>query len=231
MQAQGEARTGARGYLARMEPREIRPGLFHWTAPHPDIRTDVSSYLVATARVVLDPLLPAGGIDWLREHGPPEHVVMTNRLHWRQSSEIVAELGCTVWCPEVGRAHLAGRAGADRVRGYRPGDELPGGITAHEVGAICADEMALLVPLEDGTCLAVADGVVRMGEGGRGDGPLSFVPDALLVDDPAELDAVKDGLRAACRRLCELEWDTLLLAHGFPVVGDGREQLRAFAAG
>jgi hypothetical protein len=42
----------------------------------------------------------------------------------------------------------------------------------------------------------VADGVVR-----DADGPLAFVPDPLLGDDP---EAVKRGLEEAYRRLCEL---------------------------
>ena len=45
------------------------------------------------------------------------------------------------------------------------------------------------------------------------------------MDDP-ERD--KAGLRAAYRRLLELDFDLLLLAHGDPVVGDAKEQLRAF---
>jgi hypothetical protein len=35
---------------------------------------------------------------------------------------------------------------------------------------------------------------------------------------------------AARARLCELEWDTRLRAHGLPLVGNGREALRAFSA-
>jgi hypothetical protein len=49
-----------------------------------------------------------------------------------------------------------------------------------------------------------------------------------MGDDP---DADRRGLAAAFMRLCdELDFDHLLLAHGLPVVGDGREQLRRYAA-
>jgi hypothetical protein len=214
-----------------MDPHEIRPGLFHWTAAHPKIRIEVSSYWLADARVLLDPLLPSGGLDWLREMGSPAHVILTNRHHWRHSSEIVAAFGCPVWCNALGLHELAGEPGHEKVRGFSAGDGLPGDIESHEVGVLCPDETALRFDLASGgACLAVADGVVRIGEGARGDGPLAFVPDSLLADDPARVEAVKRGLREAYRRLCELDWDTLLLAHGLPLVGDGRDRLRAFAA-
>jgi hypothetical protein len=47
------------------------------------------------------------------------------------------------------------------------------------------------------------------------------------MDDP---ETTKHGLRAAYARLAEeLAFEHLLLAHGEPFVGDGREALRAFA--
>ena len=67
-----------------------------------------------------------------------------------------------------------------------------------------------------------ADGLVRFGSL---EAPIGFVPDFLLGDDPEE---VKAGLRDSYRRLLGLDFDHLLLAHGLPVVGDGKEQLRAF---
>ena len=215
-----------------MDPRPIRPGLFHWTAAHPKIRIEVSSYWLADARVLLDPLLPNRGLDWLREVGPPEHVILTNRHHWRHCSEIADAFGCPFWCNELGLRELEGEAGREWVRGFRAGDVLPGGIESHEVGVLCPDETALRFDLAGGgACLAVADGVVRLGEAARGDGPLTFVPDSLLADEAAQVESVKRGLRQAYLRLCDLQWDTLLLAHGLPLVGDGKEKLRAFASG
>jgi hypothetical protein len=214
-----------------VEPGEIRPGLFHWTAAHPKIRIEVSSYWIAHARVLLDPLLPPGGVDWLRTQGPPAHVILTNRHHWRHCSEIVDAFGCPVWCNELGLHELEGEPGRDRVRGYRAGDPLPGEIESHEVGVLCPDETALRFALPGGgACLALADAVVRMGEGARGDGPLAFVPDVLIADDPDRVDSVKRGLRQAVTRLCELEWDALLLAHGLPLLENAKVELRSFAA-
>jgi len=72
---------------------------------------------------------------------------------------------------------------------------------------------------------------VRIGDAAGGDGPLTFVPDALLADAPDRVERVERGLREAYRRLCELEWDTLLLAHGLPLIRHGKDELRAFTEG
>lgn len=215
-----------------MDPDEIRPGLVHWTAAHPKIHVHVSSYWLPSRKVLLDPLLPPGGVEWLRDQGPPEHVILTNRHHWRHCSEIVAAFDCPVWCNERGLHELDGEPGRDRVHGFRAGEDLAGGIESHEVGILCPDETALRFELPGGGgCLAIADAVVRIGEQARGDGPLIFVPDSLLADDPAQVERVKRGLREACLRLCDLEWDALLLAHGLPLLENAKTELRAFAAG
>jgi hypothetical protein len=48
------------------------------------------------------------------------------------------------------------------------------------------------------------------------------------MDEPEQ---TKRGLRDAYRRLVELDFDLLLLAHGEPVVGGGRQALQAFVEG
>jgi hypothetical protein len=58
----------------------------------------------------------------------------------------------------------------------------------------------------------------------RGDDELQFVPDSLM-DNPVQ---TKQQLRDAYRRLLELDFDRLLLAHGAPITTDGRGALRAF---
>ncbi len=38
--------------------REIVPGVFHWTAVHPNLGAEVSSHYVEAAAAVIDPLTP-----------------------------------------------------------------------------------------------------------------------------------------------------------------------------
>jgi hypothetical protein len=109
-----------------------------------------------------------------------------------------------------------------RVEPFDFGDELEGGVIAHEVDAICPDETALEIP--SARAVALADGLVRWG--GLEDS-IGFVPDWLLGDDPEE---VKRGLVASFERLLRLDFEHLLLAHGSPLIGDGKERLRAFVA-
>jgi hypothetical protein len=196
--------------------REILPGIFHWTAVHPEIRIAVSSYWVEGPAVLLDPLVPEEGLGWFEGRGTPRHVILTNRLHSRHTARFVEAFGCDVWCNREGLDHLAGRLD---VKGFRAGDLLPGGIESHEVGVLCPDETALRIPVAEGV-LSAADGVVR-----DADGPLTFVPDPLLGDDP---EAIKRGLKAAYARLLSLEFDHLILAHGLPWIGGAREALREF---
>jgi hypothetical protein len=195
--------------------QEISPRLWHWTARHEQIGIDVSSYYLEAEGVVLDPMLPPGGVAWFEEHRAPEHILLTNRHHDRQSWELHDAFGCNVHCIRNGLYELEGRGPVDA---FELGDELPGGVIVHEVDAICPDETALHIPRH--RALACADGVVRWRAGDR----LQFVPDSLM-DDPEQ---TKQRLRAAYRGLLDLDFDLLLLAHGEPVVGGARDALRAF---
>jgi hypothetical protein len=205
--------------------REIVPGLFHWTAFHPRIRSEVSSYYLRDG-VLIDPLLPADGFDvgddpieWLAEHGPPRAVLLSNRHHYRDSGRLVDAFGIPVRASRPGMHEFSEE---QRVEPFDFGDELEGGVITHEVGAICPDETALEIPAA--RAVAIADGLVRFD---APDAPLGFVPDWLLGDDPEE---VKRGLRASFERLLELDFEHLLLAHGLPAVGDGKKRLREFLA-
>jgi hypothetical protein len=196
---------------------EISPGLWHWTSRHPHINTDVSSYFLEAERVLLDPILPAEGAAWFEEHATPEHVLLTNRHHDRDAWALYEHFGCEVHCIRNGLHEIAGRG---PVTAFDFGDELPGGILVHEVGVICPDETALHIPAH--AALACADGVVRW----PGVNGLAFVPDELM-DDPEE---TKRGLAAAYRRLLDLDFDKILLAHGDPVTADAKRELETFIA-
>jgi glyoxylase-like metal-dependent hydrolase (beta-lactamase superfamily II) len=195
--------------------REVLPGVYHWEAMHPRIHFDVSSYWLDEGGVLIDPLAPPdAGIDWFASRPEkPQAVVLSNRHHLRDSLRFWEEFGCPILCT---RAGLHEFEGDERVEGFDPGDTLPGGIVAHELGGICPDDTALYLP--DRGALAFADGVVRT-HAPRGTGELGFVPDSLMDDPPGTKRALLEGLQ---RLVAELDFENVLLAHGEPLIGDGR---------
>jgi hypothetical protein len=198
--------------------QEIAPGIVHWQTYHEGIHSKVSSYMLVAGGVVLDPRPPEEGFDALAERfGDPRTVILTNRHHYRQSAELESRYGATIYCHEAGMHEFTH---GEHVVPFAFGDELPGGAIAQEVAAITPEETAVWFPVE--RALAFADGLVRWPP----DGPLGFVPDELLGDDP---EGVKRGLLEAFRALALLSPEHLLLAHGLPVVGEGRRALEEFA--
>jgi hypothetical protein len=198
--------------------QEILSGVWHWRTYHEGIGQDVGSYYLAEPGVAIDPMRPREGVDWFVEHGGVADILLSCRHHYRHSGDFAEAFGCGVGAPRSGLHEFTH---GEPVQGYDPGDTLPGGVVAREVGALSPDETALHIPAA--RALLVADGVVQWEPGGS----LAFVPDFLMGDDP---EAVKAGLTAAFERLLELDFEHLLLAHGEPLIGDGKDALREFVA-
>jgi hypothetical protein len=193
---------------------ELLPGVWHWTATHPNTGSEVSSYWVRPSRAVIDALVPQEGIEAFDEE-PPERVLLSNRHHLRHAERFADRFGCVVECSKPGLREFED---GPEVRGFEFGDEVAPGIEALEVGAICPDESALLI--RDARALSIADGIRHY------DGRMDFFADWLLGDDP---EGVRAGLRESYSGLVELDFDNLLFAHGDPIVGGGKEALRRFA--
>ncbi len=195
--------------------RELAPGILHWKAEHPNLGADVSSYALTESRVLLDPIMPAEGVEWFEDKGlAPVAIILTNRHHWRASGAFVERFGCTV---HVSRPGLHEFGAGRPVVPFDFGAMLPGGIVAHEVGVICPDETALELP--EVKALAVADGVIDYDR-------LGFVPDHLM-DEP---EHTKRGLYDRYERLVDaVDFEHLLVAHGDPIVLNGRAELREWA--
>jgi hypothetical protein len=196
--------------------REISPGLWHWTALHPGIGAEVSSYLLKDERILIDPMVPAEGLSWFAE-SVPEHAFLTSRHHDRQAWLFREEFGCRIHCGVDAVPELERRG---PVEGFAFGERLPGDITALEIGAIFPEETALHIPRHQ--AISCGDGVIRV----RGRPGLRCVPDQYM-EDPVE---TKAGLRRAYASLLELDFELLLLAHGDPVTEGARTALAGFVA-
>ena len=194
---------------------EVMPGVLHWTARHPSARLESGSHFLVKEGILIDPIAPAEGLSWFDGREIRE-ILLTNRHHTRSAFELQDRLGVTVRAPRTGMHELP----ADRVRPYEFGEDLSAGIRPHAISETWPDETALEIPGH--RAVAIADGVNNY------DG-LGFFADFLLGDDPeAEKQRLRDGF---ARLVAQVDFDHLLFAHGQPIFGDGREQLRRFVAG
>jgi hypothetical protein len=201
--------------------QEIAPGIFHWITFHSGINMQVCSYYVEPAGVVIDPMVPDDGLEaFERFERPPQQALLSIRHHYRGCDAFVERFGLTVACHVDGLHEFEGSG--RRVEGFSGGDEVAPGVVSVATDAISPDDVTFHIA-HGGGALAFGDGLVR-----PPGGPLMFVPDNLIGDDP---ESVKAALYDAYRGLLERDFDTLLFAHGEPLVGGGFSALKEFVAG
>jgi hypothetical protein len=209
--------------------QELAPGLWRWTARHPDWRPEEDAlpgyepfgasiaYRNEDALVLVDPLIEGGSDVWaqldrLVEQAPrPPDVVIT--IHWHtRSAGAVSERypGTRVWAHEPARSAVAERGPCTDV--FRPGDDLPGGVAAIDAGR--AWEVLFWLPEH----AALVAGDVLLGR--PGGGGVRLCPDEWLGD--LDRSNLVDGLRA---RLLPLPVERVLVSHGEPVLEGGQESL------
>lgn len=195
---------------------EILPGLVHWSSYHEGIGHTVHSSFDLRSGTLIDPMEPEEGAEALAALATPQRIVLSNRHHYRHSASYVERFGCPVLCQKAGLTHFTQD---DGVEGFCFDEQIAQGIRTLELASICDEETALLLEVHEGA-LAFGDGLTR-----EPDGSLSFMPDALLGEDPS---SVRRGLLKNLRRMLDEDFDALLFAHSEPVAAGGRELLTDF---
>jgi len=191
---------------------EIAAGIRHWAAEHPKLGIDVSSYWLPGLNLLVDPIAVPDEVDDVDE------ILLSNRNHLRDALEARERLGATIRAPRAGRDEFDDD---DPVEFYEFEEPLVGGaVTAYQVTELWPDDGLLHIPSLK--ALAIADTVIHYEE------ELDFVPDQFMDDPESDKRALREGL---ARWANELEFEHLLLAHGTPISGEGRERLREFVAG
>ena len=208
--------------------RELRPGLWHWEAPHPDWRPtepwseNVSSYAIDDGERLLlfDPLAVPSEIEE-RAAGRETAIVLTSPWHERDAQSLVERLGVPVYTPlpdtaeDLMRmygitAEQAGDGSPDLIwllrenkgeaRPYSAGDRLPVGVEAFP-GQKPNDTVLWI---ESHRAVIAGDTLADFGEGPQ------INPRWLTADVTRE--QVVDGLRP----LLALPVEHLLETHGGP---------------
>ena len=197
--------------------QEFRPGLWTWTAPHPDWTPDkggpdgwereVRSYAYDAGEgvVLIDPLFPPSLVDELAS-GKDVAVVLTIPWHQRSAPDVVERLGAHVFAVDPDSHDVT--VPATR---YSAGETLPGGVEARP--ALYPEEAILWIS-EHGA-LVTGDAVLVRADGVQL-APASWLPEGTSPADLAE----------TLTPLLDLPVELLLPTHGDPVADDAAGALR-----
>jgi glyoxylase-like metal-dependent hydrolase (beta-lactamase superfamily II) len=195
-----------------MDVQELRPGLWRWTAPHPEWAhaenwgPDVASVYAELPRalVVIDPLVPAdederflSALDRdVGRLGLPVHVLLNVHWHERSVAAVLERYRATLWRPEE--------------KG-----ELPEGVRAEIVRG--SDWVEALFYLEPHRALVAGD--LLIGANGGVELPVKWFP-------KGEQEWAESTLKPELReRLGRLPVDLVLVSHGEPVLTEGSAAL------
>jgi hypothetical protein len=195
-----------------MELQELRPGLWRWTAAHPEWDhaetwgPDVGSVYaeLPEAIVVVDPIVPEDEEErfWsaldrdVGRSGLPLHVLLTVHWHERSVAAVLDRYHAKLWRPE------------------EKGD-LPAGVHVETVKG--SDWIEALFFLEPHRALVAGD--LLIGRDGGLELPVQWFP-----KDEREWaeNELKPDLR---RRLSQLPIEVVLVSHGEPVLENGAAAL------
>jgi hypothetical protein len=187
--------------------QELRPGLWRWTARHPEWQPDQATdspgdwppevgcvaYRAPEALVLIDPLVGPGqweALDALVEDRlTPVHVLVT--IHWHERSR------------------------EQVVERYSASEAVPVGVEA--IPFEDAGETMFWLP--EHAALVPGDRILGFG----GDGGLRMCPDSWLRYLNNGLTG--EALRRRLRSLLDLPVELVLVSHGEPVLAGGRDAL------
>jgi glyoxylase-like metal-dependent hydrolase (beta-lactamase superfamily II) len=197
-----------------MEVEKLAPGLWRWTARHPEWRPDADwpedvgcvYFEGPDAVVLIDPLVPTDDAErfWVALDRDVERagrsVVALRTVHWHHRS-----------IDEVVRRYPGARAWTAQSQ-----DVLPAGVEAYAVER--ADETLFWLP--EHRALVSGDVLLGTEEGG-----VRVCPDSWL---PKQVTG--EAFRTSLRFLLELPVELVLVSHGQPVLENGRAALAAALA-
>jgi glyoxylase-like metal-dependent hydrolase (beta-lactamase superfamily II) len=196
-----------------MDVQELRPGLWRWTAAHPEWEhaetwgPEVGSVYaeLPDAVVLVDPLVPADDAEerfWaaldrdVERLGRPVYILLTVHWHERSVEAMLARYKATLWRPE------------EKV-------DLPAGVEPIVVEG--SDWKEAMFFLEPHRALVVGD--LLIGTEGGIEVPVKWFP-------VAEQDWARTELKADLRsRLLPLSIELVLVSHGEPILADGHAAL------
>jgi hypothetical protein len=219
---------------AEMVVQPLRPGLWRWTAPHPDWLPEKdkpggwAEYVGCVyfepaegkrdAVVLIDPLAPPAGTPdaerfWraldrdVERAGAPVAILLGNHYHERSAEAIFDRYVRRPGASIWARQAARGRVHCPVTRTFEPGDPLPGGVQAIAMQGMEETETAFFLAAHD--AIVFADAVL-----GAGDGRVRLAPASWAPDDAQSQARYRTAFRASVARLLDLRLEWLLVSHG-----------------
>lgn len=212
---------------------QLVPGLWRWTAPHPEWRPwprfgrNVACFALEQADqlVLVDPLAPPDGspeadelwatLDLLVSPRRSVVVAITIPYHLRSAAAVHSRYGGKRKVTVLGHPAVSKRLEQSvRLEPVEPGKPLPGGVRAFPIGSPRRHEMPLLFPSH--RALAFGDAVVGV------DGSLRVWQ---TLGGERSRRWYRERFLATLVPLLDLDFQHVLVTHGESAVGDGLERL------
>jgi hypothetical protein len=207
---------------------KLTEGLWRWTARHPEwhpgeFGAEVASFAAQAGEdtLLVDPLLPPEPNAVLETIegtlGDRLAILITVPYHVRSAEELWKRYSKDAETTIHGHPAAAKRLeNRSAFREIEPGVPLPGGVTAHTIGKPRRHETPLHLPSHD--ALAFGDAVAEA-EG------------RLVVWSSEKIDAkvvrfYRERFNPTLEPLLELDFDSVLVTHGQPLLGGGKLALR-----
>jgi glyoxylase-like metal-dependent hydrolase (beta-lactamase superfamily II) len=196
--------------------REILPAILTWPWLSPRFGYNFNGFLVrhADGNLCIDPVEPTDDdLAALAREGVAR-IILTNRNHYRAAARVRERTGARVAIHPADAAFVRGK-GVPVDDALTPGERLGPFVVIAAPGK-SPGEVALLWP--ERRLLIVGDACV-----GNPPGALSLLPPA-VIDAPSELR------QSLSRIAAELDFDTLLVGDGEPILQGARAALQALVA-
>ena len=195
--------------------REILPGILTWAWFSARHGYDFNGWLVRhpEGNLCIDPVeMPDDVLEEISAGGVAR-VLLTNRNHFRASMRVKERTGARIAIhpADAGFARQRGTAVDDELR---PGDRV-GPFAVVDAHGKSPGEIALHWP--ERRILLVGDACV-----GKPPGECALLPDGVIDEKPALIESL--------RKLARLEFDSLLVGDGAPVLEGGRAALQRLVA-
>src|SRR5678815_189567 len=232
-----------------MEVSELRPGLWRWTAPHPEWMPGKDRpggwgqmvgclYYEPSAEgadghdtILIDPLAPPDGspqadrfwksldADLERRQGRVS-LLLSSHYHERHARVLLDRYGKR-HRPGVW-AHEAARerVSCEIAHPFRQETPLPGGVIAYPVAGLDASETAYWLP--EHRALVLGDALI-----GAGGGSVRVAPPFWAPDTPEGARRYEEEYRPSLRRFLDLPLEMLIVSHGPPVLEQAASALES----